>query len=182
MRRRAASRIAFAATAAVTLFVWSVGGADAESKSAQDPPRRDEFGILPEDATDKDLLLPDPILDRNWPGPRPGQGEAHPGYIAPDEGQLDPFQEEAPPPPAPAAPDTDGEQERAPSRPPRPLVGPDGKLDSGSPFPEADPDERDFLELDEQERNEMEEEEARPSPLEHDDSEFNDEMGDPGDW
>ncbi|MFN2378498.1 MAG: hypothetical protein ABR538_18355 [Candidatus Binatia bacterium] len=184
MKTRAFSRIACAATAAVVLLAWSAGVAGAESKSAQDPPRRDEFGVVPEDATDKDLLLPDPVLDRNWPGPRPGLGDADPGYIAPDEGELDPFRvEEAPPPlPAPAAPDAEGEQEKVPTRPLRPLIGPDGKIDSGSPVPEAEPGDLDFLELDEAERNEMEEEESRPSPLEHDDSEFNDEMGDPGDW
>lgn len=155
----------------------------ARSNPAEDPPRRDEFGLVPRQAADKDLALPDPHLDRNWPGAGPGQGGGRPVRIASDEDDVDPFRPEAAPTPAPAAPEAGEEgEEKAPARPPRPLIGTDGKLDAGSPTPEAEPGDPDFLELDEHERNEMEEEESRPSPLEHNDSEFNDEMGDPGEW
>mgnify|MGYP001081354004 CR=1 FL=1 len=38
------------------------------SYAAEDPTRRDEYGIKPGDGSDKDLALPDKVLDRGWPG------------------------------------------------------------------------------------------------------------------
>jgi hypothetical protein len=183
MKKDIRGTVAVAIVAAALFAGADIVAAMAESKAAVEPPRRDEFGLVPKDASDKDLALPDPHLDRNWPGPAPGQGDRRPVRIASDEDDVDPFRPEEAAPSEPAEPEAEGEPgEGAPARPPRPLIGTDGKLDAGSPTPEPEPGEADFLELDEPERNAMEQEESRPSPLDRDDSEFNDEMGDPGDW
>jgi len=162
-------------------IAWSFAApAIAVSTAGQDPPRRDEFGVIPEDAVDKDLTLPDPVLDRTWPGPRPGDKIGPPQNIAPDEDETDPFADEIAPSPAPrAGSDESGEK---PSRPARPPVGPDGKYDAGSPLPEADPDPPAIIEPEINEPSEIEEEDNRPSPLDRDDDAYDQESGDPGEW
>lgn len=155
--------------------------------AAEDPNARDEFGLKPDDGTDKDLSLPDPMLDRNWPGPKPGEGTHHPA-VEPDEDETDPFQDRDAPPP-PVKKDLPGSEAPGarPAAKPRPLVGPDGKLDAGSPQGEPDPippdiDEPDIDEPEIDEPSEIDDEDREPSPLDKDDAEFNDEMKDPGEW
>jgi len=168
-----------AAVVACALVIAATAPAFAVSTVGQDPPRRDEFGVIPEDAVDKDLTLPDPILDRTWPGPRPGDKAAPPQEIAPDEDETDPFEDDVVPVPQPKAPPADDGE--APRRPTRPLVGPDGKFDTGSPLPQADPVEPDAIEPEIDEPSELEDD-SRPSPLDRDDDEFHQETDDPGEW
>jgi len=165
--------------ACAVLFACAVP-AYAVSSSEQDRPRRDEFGVIPEDAVDEDLTLPDPILDRTWPAPRPGDQVGPPKQIAPDEDEIDPFREEVVPVPVPkTAPPREA---IAPPPPPRPLVGPDGKRDPGTPVPELEPYPAPILEPEINEPSEIDEEDNRPSPLDRDDAEFDQETNDPGDW
>jgi hypothetical protein len=143
-----------------------------------DPSRRDEFGLKPDDGSDKELLLPDPVLDRSWPVPGPG---AEPPAFAPDEDETDPFKDEtAPPPPDKDAP-APSEAEK-PALPARPLVGPDGRLDAGSPSAEPDPVLSDILEPEIDEPSEIDREDNAPSPLDRGDTDFHNETGDPGEW
>jgi len=157
-----------------------VPAAFAVSNTDQDRPRRDEFGVIPEDAVDKDLSLPDPILDRNWPAPRPGDKVLPPAEIAPDEGDVDPFDEDIAPTRPPTSPPPGAPS--APARPNRPLVGPDGKYDAGTPVPEPDPAAPIEPEPEINEPSEVDEEDNAPSPLDRDDQGFEQEMNDPGDW
>ena len=175
-----ASRSARAAFLACALIAACGTAGFGASTSGQDPPRRDEFGLVPEDATDKDLSLPDPVLDRTWPGLRPGEGAAPPPAVAPDEDETDPFEDETAPPPAKKMPRADeAEEEPAPRRPAPPLIGPDGRRDGGSPMAQPDPDLPDVLERDVPEPSEIEKEESRPSPLDRDIDDDDQEMGDP---
>lgn len=160
------------------LVVALASCAFAVSEAGQEPPRRDEFGVIPEDAVDKDLTLPDPILDRTWPGPRPGDSAIPPKHIAPDEDEIDPFVDDVAPAPD-AAPAAEG---RVPAPPARPLVGPDGRQDPGTPLPEADPHSAQIIEPELIEPSEIDEEDNRPSPLDRDDADYEREADDPGDW
>jgi hypothetical protein len=144
--------------------------------AAEDPTLRDEFGLKPDDGTDKDLSLPDPVLDRNWPMTGPG---GDPPSVAPDEDEIDPFNDESAPPVE--RPPATSEVEK-PKLPTRPLVGPDGKLDFGSPAPEIDPVPADILEPEIDEPSEIDDEDRAPSPLDRGDTDFHDETRDPGDW
>lgn len=172
------SRVLLLAVVVTAAFATS---AFAVSEAGQEPPRRDEFGLIPEDAVDKDLTLPDPVLDRTWPTPRPGDNAIPPKPIAPDEDEIDPFREEVAPAPVPK-PAPAGEGQASPPPPPRPLVGPDGKRDTGTPIPEPDPYSAPILEPELNEPSEIDDEDNRPSPLDQDDAEFDDETNDPGDW
>lgn len=156
----------------------------AASSDAADPPRRDEFGVVPEDPEDSELSLPDPVLDRNWPMPVPGAPGAKPQRIAPDEAEIDPFAEENVRPHRPEPEPEDGgiEEGLTPPRKPAPALAPDGKPDGGIPVPAAAPAEPDILEPEIREETELEQEENGPSPLEKDDQEFDRESGDPGEW
>jgi hypothetical protein len=62
--------------------------ADAADAARHDPPRRDEFGLVPEEPRDEDLSLPDPVLDRTWSGPKPGEVRPAPGSDEP-QGDAD---------------------------------------------------------------------------------------------
>jgi len=154
----------------------------------KEQPRRDEFGLVPEDAADKELILPDPVLDRTWPLTKPGDPRRVPEKIAPEEGSDDPFEDKSappPPPPRPAPrPDPDAkpdDDEKPTSQPAPPPVAPDGRRDAGSPVPEHDPDVPDLLERDPlSDPTDIEEEEGQPSPLDQDDQQFDSEFSDPG--
>lgn len=162
-------------------------GATAEMDTKEQP-RRDEFGLVPEDAADKELILPDPVLDRTWPMPKPGDPRNVPEKIAPDEDVDDPFHDkDAPPPPPPrpeprpdpdAKPDADDKPASQPAPPP---MAPDGKRDIGNPVPAPDPDVPDILERDPlSDPTDIEKEEGQPSPLDQDDDQFDHEFSDPG--
>jgi hypothetical protein len=157
---------------AASFVITEVGGAQ------EDPARRDEFGLKPDDGRDGELSLPDPVLDRSWPVPEPG--DSPPG-IAPDEDEIDPFKDETAPPPPVKRPPVPSEVEK-PALPPRPMIGPDGKLDTGSPSPETDPIHGDILEPEIDEPSEIDEEDRAPSPLDRGDTDFNRETNDPGEW
>ncbi len=169
--------------AIVTLLVMPAGAA---VPTSDDAARHDEFGLIPDDGADKDLYLPDPVLDRTWPGPKPGEDGKNPEKIAPDEDKDDPFLDEdapAPPPPSKAAPEPDRDEGlRSPTRSAPPPVGPDGKREPGSPAPELDPDLPDVLEPDVSEPSEIEKDESRPSPLDKDDEQYDEESSDPAEW
>lgn len=158
--------------------------AAAASTDTHDPPRRDEFGVIPEDGLDSDLSLPDPVLDRTWPMPTPGAPDLHPPKLAPDEEIIDPFADDEERSPAkPSALDGDEyEDAERPRRKPSPLIGRDGRLDAGSPLPAADPAEAGILEPELREPSEIEQEENMPSPLDLGDEEFGSESGDPEEW
>lgn len=131
----------------------------------RDPPKRDEFGVIPEDARDKDLVLPDPVLDRTWSGPKPGEGpravEQEPEQ---DDDRVPAPGEGTAPPPRKKAPEAreagDGAALPAPMPPP---IGPDGRRDPGSPAPELDPSLPDVLGRDAPDLSDLERDEARPS-------------------
>ena len=149
------------------------------SHAVDDPNRHDEFGLKPDDGSDDELSLPDPVLDRNWPAPAPGE-DSRPPAIAPDEDEIDPFKDEdAPPPP-------DERLAPAPTpivpKPGQPLVGPDGKIDPGTPAAEPDPTPPDPIEPEIDEPSEIDKEDSAPSPLDRGDAEFHKETNDPGDW
>ena len=189
--RRGLSRFSLAATLAIAALLLALPAAS-PAIAADDHDDHDELGLKPEDGSDKDLALPDPVLDRSWPGPKPGeQGKKGAEKIAPDEDADDPFrqnerreeEEVAPPlPPFPKPQYVPPPVESAPRPPARPPVGPDGRYDAGSPMPEVDPEAPDVLGRDEPEPSELEREEREPSPLDRDDEEFHDEADDPGDW
>lgn len=151
---------------------------------AGNTPRRDEFGLVPEDSTDRDLSLPDRVLDRGWPGTPPGAAGVPVPKVAPDEAEIDPFNdyEPAPMPSPQPQEEEDGEEAEQPTRPYRPPVGPDGHQDPGTPVTEPEPSYADVLEYDDHEPSEIEMEENLPSPLDYDDEQFNDEAGDPAEW
>ncbi|MFN2427843.1 MAG: hypothetical protein ABR587_15510, partial [Candidatus Binatia bacterium] len=102
----------------------------AVAQSQRDSSRRDEFGLMPRDSADKDLSLPDPVLDRGWPAPKPGDNSVPPPNVAPDEDELDPFDEEIAPAPEPPPTWEDEEPEQPDSAP----EAPDGRPDPGSPL------------------------------------------------
>jgi hypothetical protein len=180
VRSRAALPLFGAAVVGATAMLCCVLSASIASAKAGDPPRRDEFGLIPDDATDKDLTLPDPVLDRTWPGPAPGDADAHPSHVEPDEDKTDPFHDKDAPAPPPRGGDADrGGDEKAPSRAPAPLGGPDGKRDIGSPVPEPDPDLPDVLERNDTGSSDMEKEDSEPSPLDQDDRQYKQETEDP---
>lgn len=174
---------------ALLSLLLSTTAASAQSSDRNAPPRRDEFGRIPEDASDKDLVLPDRVLDRNWPGMEPGRSRVAPPAVASDEEQIDPFREkEDLPQPTPGElqrrAEERAEEAGTPKTPPpaRPPVGPDGRYDMGSPIAEVDPAFPDMLEMDKEELSEIEIEENFPSPLDVDDGAFDMEAGDPGEW
>lgn len=68
----------------------------------QQAPVYDQYGRVPETATDKDLALPDPVLDRTWPLPEPGSRDDHHAKLVPEEDETDPFREDDTDKPAPA--------------------------------------------------------------------------------
>jgi len=170
-------RLFVAAWLVTQLFAWSVALAG-PAYAVEDPNRRDEFGLKPDDGSDDDLSLPDPVLDRGWPAPKPG--DAPPG-IAADEDEIDPFKDETAPPRAIDRPPIPSEPEK-PKLPPRPVVGPDGRLDAGSPAYVPDPIPSDILEPEIDEPSEIDDEDNAPSPLERGDAQFHDETNDPGEW
>jgi hypothetical protein len=162
---------------AAALFVATLHAFAATSVAQDDPERRDEFGLKPDDGRDKELLLPDPVLDRSWPAPAPGD---EPPAFAADEDEIDPFRDDtAPPPPLQALPPPPAEPS---TRPARPLVGPDGKVDAGSPSAEPDPVPSDIFEPELDEPSEIDREDNAPSPLDRGDTDFHNEAGDPGEW
>jgi hypothetical protein len=144
----------------------------------EDPTRRDEFGLKPYDGSDKDLSLPDPVLDRGWPAPQPGD---EPPGVAADEDEIDPFKDETAPPRPVDRPPVPSQVEQ-PKLAPRPLVGPDGKLDFGSPSPEPDAIPGVILEPEIDEPSDVDDEDNAPSPLDRGDAEFHKEANDPGEW
>lgn len=147
----------------------------------KDPPRRDEFGLVPEDAHDKDLMLPDPVLDRTWPGPKPGEGRAVQGT---DEPEGDADRPSIDGEPAPRLPRRRKETAEDPVPPPRPkprVIGPDGHRDPGSPAPEIDADLPDVLDRDAPDLSDLEREEARPSVFERGGNPNDEPAGEPGD-
>jgi hypothetical protein len=163
---------------AAALFVATLHALAVTSVAQDDPARRDEFGLKPDDGRDKELLLPDPVLDRSWPAPAPGD---EPPAFAPDEDEIDPFRDETPPPPPVERPPAPSEVHK-PNLPPRPLVGPDGKFDAGSPSAEPDPVPSDVFEPELDEPSEIDREDNAPSPLDRGDTDFHNETGDPGEW
>jgi hypothetical protein len=167
----------FAAALVALLLVGSMPGACAFAQtSAGDEPEQDEFGVVPKEDTDKDLSLPDPVLDRTWPSPRPGSPNARPSKIAPDEDETDPFAGD--PAVRPDEPSThESKDDPVPPRPAFPLTGPDGKLEKHPSSSER----ADVLEPDPREPAEIDEEE-NPSPLEKGDKEYGQESDDPGEW
>jgi hypothetical protein len=155
-----AAVIALARAAAVLLagFVVVVeacpGVAAAEYR---DPPRRDEFGLVPEEPRDEDLKLPDPVLDRTWAGPKPGE-EAAAKAAGEPEGEADPE--------APEAPDADPPEASDPGKPPdraRPRAPDAGPHDLDRPASEPDFDS------------------LRPEPRRQSGDPLEDEAGDDGD-
>lgn len=163
---------ATAASFAVALLLAAVAPlAFALPAMAQDP-EYDEFGRIPAgEPGDKDLSLPDPVLDRTWPDLTPGQPEP----LVPEDDEGDLFESPGEPtrPTKPEPRDQAPPEPRAP-RPERPLIGPDGKLDAGSPLVEPAPHVPEVLERDVPEPSEMEEEENRPSPLDQREEDFDD--------
>ncbi len=163
---------------ALALLLASSVAFAAPSVAEEDPGRRDEFGLKPDDGSDKDLALPDPVLDRGWPSHKAGDAPPH---VAPDEDEIDPFRDEAAPPPPVKrlpAPSETGKPQLAP----RPLVSPDGRIDAGSPAPEPDPTPPDAVEPEVDEPSEIDDEDNAPSPLDRGDADFHDETDDPGEW
>lgn len=163
---------------AAAVFVAALAAA-AASFAQEDPTRRDEFGLKPDDGSDKDLALPDPVLDRSWPTPPAGD---RPPAVASDEDEIDPFHDEDAPPPAPVKRPPAPSETGKPRLPARPLVGPDGRIDAGSPSPEPDPIPGQILEPEIDEPSEIDEEDQAPSPLDRGDADFEDETNDPGEW
>jgi hypothetical protein len=188
MNTRVGLRPAWVALLVGTLVAGSGLAASAASSVADPAPRRDEFGVVPEDNKDKDLSLPDPVLDRTWPSPNPGAPDARPEHVAPDENQTDPFKDDEaspplkPPPYGTHTPPGQADDEKPAPKPQRLLVAPDGKYDVGSPSAEPEPDPPDALEPDVDDPSEIEKDDARPSPLDKDDEDFDEESDDPGEW
>ncbi len=147
-----------------------------EEPAVKRPPEakpRDEFGVKPDDGSDHELSLPDPVLDRKWVGPKPGEKVVVP-KVEDDEDKLDPFREEhAPKQPAAAPAD--------PLRmPPAPAAGGgEAKHEAGSPAAAHDPD--DAFQPEEDEPSDVEPEEDEPSPLDKSDHDYDKEAADPGD-
>lgn len=158
-RGRRSRRMTIAAAGLVLL----VGSAPATAGNGVTA-KRDEFGIVPEEAHDKDLLLPDPVLDRTWPGPKPGEGHrvAETGPEEDDERVPEPEEEPAAPSKRQTQP-KDAYDTRSPPRPPIAIVGPDGRRDPGTPAPEIDPALPDVLGKDAPDLSDLERDEARPS-------------------
>jgi hypothetical protein len=148
------------ATLAASLLFLSVSSATAE-----EAPRYDEFGRVPADATDPDLTLPDPVLDRTWKGPTPGDPASAPKAL-PGDDAPDPFAEEEPSRPAKPPPRVEKAYDVPP---PRPSAMPDGRPDPGD-VPYTDTEEYDSP-LGEA---------PDPSPLEQEEMHFEHEMSDPG--
>jgi len=143
-----------------------------------DEPRRDEFGVVPEAPGDPDLSLPDPVLDRTWPAPKPGDHRRAPEKIDPDEDKDDPFlDEDAPPPPRAAQPGLAPDFQPPAARPTPPIAGSDGKAEADTPVPEPNRELPDVLTPDLPEN--QQEEERQPSPLDEDDEKYNRESEDP---
>ena len=187
----ASARIALVAVAldlalALALVLALRLPAGAAVPTSDDAARHDEFGLIPDDGADKDLYLPDPVLDRTWPGPKPGEDGKNPEKIAPDEDKDDPFLDDdapAPPPPSKTAPRPYRDEKlETPPRPAPPPVGPDGKRDAEDPASGAAPEPPEILEHDVSEPSEIEKDESRPSPLDKDDEQYDDESGDPVEW
>jgi hypothetical protein len=142
----------------------------ATSHAADDPDRHDEFGLKPDDGSDKELSLPDPVLDRNWPAPKPGD-DTHPPRVAPDEDEIDPFKDDdAPPPPVKGLPPLPEEPPKGAER------ASDENLHELMPSPSGEIDP----EVDEP--SDLEDEDRAPSPLERGDSDYDNETKDPKDW
>lgn len=131
---------------------------------------RDEFGLKPDVPHDDQLALPDPVLDRSWRMPEPGEG-TNPPSVAPDEDELDPFSEERRPAPPPPSEDGGGiDDEDAPPPPPAP-----------TPVPSPDPFLEPLIEPEVDDPAGLEDHDE-PSPLDLDEQRFRDELGDDGDW
>lgn len=175
-----ASRLARAATTALVLFAFAAWTAHESPAGNGVPAGRDEFGVVPEEPHDKDLALPDPVLDRTWPGPKPGEGRrAVETGRREDEERVPEPEQEAPAKPSGMAPDA--YDVRAAPRPPAALIGPDGRRDPGSPAPELDPALPDVLGKDAPDLSDLEREEAAPSPYAKGGDPAGDEGGDGGD-
>lgn len=133
---------------------------------------RDEFGLRPDVPHDDQLMLPDPVLDRSWPMPEPGEGTAPPA-VAPDEDEIDPFSEQERP--APPPPDEEEELDE----------GYDGRyvapLPAPTPVPEPDPFADALVEPEVDEPAGLADEDE-PSPLDLDEQRYREEASDDGDW
>lgn len=169
-----------AAVALAVALLLAAAAPDSAADPRGDPPRRDEFGLVPEEPRDRDLALPDPVLDRTWPGPKPGA--AGPA-VEPDEPEGDERRPSMDGDAAPLLPKRPGDAPAAAKPAPRPAaprVGPDGRRDPGSPAPELDPALPDVLERDAPDLSDLEKDEARPSPLDRGGDPYADDAGDPG--
>ena len=174
-RRRSA--VAFASVvvlAALTVSLSAQAGNGVTGK-------RDEFGVVPEEPHDKDLMIPDPVLDRTWAGPKPGEGhrsvEKEPEED--DESVPEPEQDDEAARPSKDEGDSragqrrgaeprgaepkDPYEVRSAQRPPAAMIGPDGHRDPGGPAPEIDPSLPDVLGKDAPDLSDLERDEARPS-------------------
>ena len=140
------------------------GAGEREAPAAKAPRRHDQFGLVPEEPRDEELVLPDPVLDRTWQGPKPGEGAATREPIAPDEKEHDPFEDLDAPKPGAKGDGAKGNAGAGGAAAPRTrgLVGPDGHRDPGTPPPEIDPDLPDVLTRDAPDLDEMDKDEARP--------------------
>lgn len=135
------------------------------NSGAEEAPRYDEFGRVPADATDPDLLLPDPVLDRTWKGPTPGDPASAPKPL-PGGDAPDPLAEEEPARPVKPPPRVE-KADVVP--PPRPSAMPDGRPDPGDvPFTDTEEYDSPLGEA------------PDPSPLEQEEMHFEHEMNDPG--
>lgn len=188
MKARLRPRCAIAA-GSLTLVVMGalvVAGSLADPALAEtgdsprrDPPRRDQFGLVPEEPRDEDLSLPDPVLDRTWSGPKPGEVRRAPGSDEP-QGDADRPSIDGQPAPRAGRRAKDGDGTRPPKAA---VIGPDGRRDPGSPAPEIDPDLPDVLDRDAPDLSGLDPgDEARPSPRDRGGEFPADDAGDPGDF
>lgn len=149
---------------AAMLAAGRAGAGEGDAGTAKAPRRHDEFGLVPEEPRDEELVLPDPVLDRTWRGPKPGEGPATREPIAPDEKEHDPFEDLDAPKPGAKGSAAQGNGGTGGAAAPRSgsLVGPDGHRDPGTPPPEIDPDLPDVLTRDAPDLDDMDRDEARP--------------------
>ncbi|HEY2774549.1 MAG TPA: hypothetical protein VGK20_10940 [Candidatus Binatia bacterium] len=97
--RRTLTLVGICSLVAATALAASAGSPPTpESPSVAALPH-DQYGVIPGGAVDSDLVLPDPVLDRNWDPPKPGEPGSEPAKLTKDEDELDPFKDSAAPPP-----------------------------------------------------------------------------------
>lgn len=145
---------------------------EAPRRNATDGAHYDQFGRVPEGAKDDDLALPDPVLDRSWNPPPPGDRSAKPEQIAPDEQKLDPLAQEA------EAEKKAADMERAAPGTPKP----DPSAANPAPVPPSkDPNALPPLH-DDDIRDLLDEDDDEPSPLEKEERQYEKETADPEEW